>query len=285
MMKKILLALTLGLSLFSVPAHANQSPTIAIIDSGVVDTLFTNIVGEYCVVEFFSCPNGKSTMEGTGAANLPVSTNATLTHGTEMASIINKINPAVNILPIRIVGLTSTNLPAIYTNQSVKLALDWIVANRVRYNIKVVNISQGRIFAGCAVPDGLAADVATLKANGTTVVAATGNNADRTAMMSPACLPDVVSVGATDNPDPGTTGKAWDPTAIPKIATYSNGNAQTTYYTNGRYYALQPNGTTKFTVGTSCASAALSAWISNHSTITTSVASNQWLTGKYVFIN
>jgi Subtilase family len=284
-MKRVLLALTIGLSLFSVPAHADQTPTIAIIDSGVNDSLFTNIVGEYCVVEFFSCPNGKSTMEGTGAANLPVSTNATLTHGTEMASIINKVNPATKILPIRIVGLTATNLPAIYTNQAVKLALDWLVANQSKYNVKVVSISQGRIFAGCAVPDGMSADIDALKAKGVTVVAATGNDANRTAMMSPACLPNVVSVGATDNADPGTTGKAWDPTAAPKIATYSNGNAQTTYYTNGRYYALEPNGTTKFTVGTSNACAAMAAWISNHPVITTTTASNQWLTGKYVFIN
>jgi hypothetical protein len=55
-MKRVLLALTIGLSLFSVSAHADQPPTIAIIDSGVNDSLFKNIVGEYCVVEFFSCP-------------------------------------------------------------------------------------------------------------------------------------------------------------------------------------------------------------------------------------
>lgn len=283
-MKKRLFAALLVVGATITPVHADSTPTIAIIDSGINDSLFKNVVAEYCVVEFYSCPNGKSTMEGTGAANLPISTNASLTHGTEMASVINKVNPNVNIIPIRIIGLTANNLPALYTNQSVKLALDWVVANQSKYNIKVVNISQGRIFAGCAVPDGLAADVATLKSVGTTVVAATGNDANRTAMMSPACLPDVVSVGATDNPDPGVSGKAWDPTATPKIATYSNGNAQTTYYTNARYYTLQPNGTTKFTLGTSNASAAMSAWIAGHTTITTTTASNQWLTGKYVLI-
>ena len=103
-------------------------------------------------------------------------------------------------------------------------------------------------------------------------------------MMSPACLSNVVSVGATDNPDPGTTGKAWDPNAKPTIATYSNGNAQTTYYTNGRFYTLQPNGSRKFTVGTSNATAAISAWLLSHPNPTSTVASNQWLTGKYVFI-
>ena len=282
-MKKLI---AISVLLFSVmtPAHADTKPAVAIIDSGVVDSLFPNIVGEYCVVEFFSCPNGKNTMDGVGAANLPVSTNTGLTHGTEMASIINQVNPSVNIVPIRIIGLTSTNLPAIYTNQAVKLALDWIVANQSKYNIQTVNISQGRIFAGCAVPDGLSADVDALKAKGVRVVAAAGNDANRTSMMSPACLSNVVSVGATDNPDPGTTGKAWDPNAKPTIATYSNGNAQTTYYTNGRFYTLQPNGSRKFTVGTSNATAAISAWLLSHPNPTSTVASNQWLTGKYVFI-
>ena len=116
------------------------------------------------------------------------------------------------------------------------------------------------------------------------VVAATGNDGNRTAMFAPACLPNVISVGATDNPDPGTTGKTWDPKAKPTIATYSNGNDQTTYYTNGRYNTLQPSGKTKFMVGTSNASAAMSAFLLNHQVTATSVASNQWLTGKYVFI-
>ena len=283
-MKRALLALTIGLSLFSAPVHASPAPSIAIIDTGVVDSLFSNIVGEYCVLEFFTCANGQTTMDGVGAANVPVSTNTTLTHGTEMASIISQVAPTAKIVPIRIVGIAANGLPTIYTNKAVKLALDWIIANQAKYNIKIVNISQGKIFAGCAVPDGMADDVTKLNALGVTVVAATGNDANRTAMMSPACLPNVVSVGATDNPDPGTTGKAWDPTATPKIATYSNGNAQTTYYTNGRFYALQPNGTTKFTVGTSVASAAMSGWLFTHPTPITTTASNQWLTGKYVLI-
>ena len=282
-MKRALLALTIGLTTLS-PAHADVPPSIAVIDSGQPDALFNNIVGEYCVVEMFLCPNGKSTMEGPGAANIAPSTNLTLTHGTEMNSIINQVNPSTKIVSIRIVGITTLGNPALYSNKAVKMALDWVILNQTKFNIKVVNISQGKVFAGCVVPDGLAEDVTLLASKGVTVVAATGNDANRTAMMSPACLPNVVSVGATDNPDPGTTGKTWDPTAKPTIAFYSNGNAQTTYYTNGRFYTLQPNGTTKFMVGTSNASAAMSAWLLSNPNPVTSVASNQWLTGKYVLI-
>ena len=282
-MKRTLIAVALLLTC-ATPAHADVPASIAVIDSGAPAGLFNNIVGEYCVVEFFTCPNGKATMEGPGASSIPVSTNMTLTHGSEMMSIMNVVEPSTKLVSIRIVGLTATNLPAVYTLAAVKSALDWIILNQAKYNIKIVNISQGRIFAGCAVPAGLAEDVTALKALGVTVVAATGNDSNRTAMMSPACLPNVISVGATDNPDPGTTGKTWDPKAKPYIARYSNGNDQTTYYTNGRYNTLQPNGKTKFMVGTSNAAAAMSAYLLNHPNPTTTTASNEWLTGKYVFI-
>ena len=245
--------------------------------------MFNNIVGEYCVVEYYTCPNGKTTMEGPGSSNIAPSTNLNLTHGTEMMSIINQVNPLAKLVSIRIIGINN-NMPAIYSLNAVKSALDWVVANQVTYNIKVVNISQGKIFAGCAVPAGLAEDVTALVAKGVKVVAATGNDSNRTAMMSPACLPDVISVGATDNPDPGTSGKAWDPNAKPYIARYSNGNAQTTYYTNGRFITLQPSGKTKFMVGTSNASAAMSGWLLSNPTPVTTTVSNDWLTGKYVLI-
>ena len=150
-MKRTLIAVALLLTC-ATPAHADVPASIAVIDSGAPAGLFNNIVGEYCVVEFFTCPNGKATMEGPGASSIPVSTNMTLTHGSEMMSIMNVVEPSTKLVSIRIVGLTATNLPAVYTLAAVKSALDWIIINQAKYNIKIVNISQGRIFAGCAVP-------------------------------------------------------------------------------------------------------------------------------------
>ena len=291
-MKKILLAIALLVGL-ATPVHADQPQSIAVIDSGVVTSQFPNIITEVCILEYSMCPNGKAQMEGVGAANIAPSTNTTLTHGTEMLSIISKVNPNAKLIPIRIVGVTPEGYPYLYSNDAVKLALDWVVANRAKYNITVVNVSQGRIFAGCQVPNGTAQDVATLKANNVAVIGATGNDSNRTAMHSIACLPDVVSVGATDNPDPGSSGKTYDPKAKPYIARYSNGNAQTSFYLNARWVVLQPNGLTKFMVGTSNATAAMSGWWSlnrkatwqdtyNYMVSTSTPASNEWLTGKYV---
>lgn len=291
-MKKVLLAIALLVGL-ATPVHADQPQSIAVIDSGVVTSQFPNIITEVCILEYSMCPNGKAQMEGVGAANIAPSTNTTLTHGTEMLSIISKVNPNAKLIPIRIVGVTTEGYPYLYSNDAVKLALDWVVANRAKYNITVVNVSQGRIFAGCQVPNGTAQDVATLKANNVAVIGATGNDSNRTAMHSIACLPDVVSVGATDNPDPGSSGKTYDPTAKPYIARYSNGNAQTSFYLNARWIVMQPNGKTKFMVGTSNATAAMSGWWSlnrkatwqdtyNYMVSTSTAANNEWLTGKYV---
>ena len=259
------------------PAHAAQPQAIAVIDSGVNTALFTNIVDEVCILEYNNCPNGQRKMDGPGAAN-------TGNVGT---------NPSVNLSPIRIVGIVSPNVPYIYTNNAVKMALDWVIANRVKYNITVVNISQGAIFAGCQVPAGTEADLIALKAADVAVIAATGNNSNRTAMFSIACLPEAVSIGATDNPDPGSSGKPYDVNAQPTIANYSNGNAQTSFYLNARWYVTEPNGTTKFLVGTSNATAAMSAWwaLNNQGTFASTYAwmssksiptSNSFLSGRFI---
>lgn len=289
---KRLLAVILLIASTTVPAHADPAPTIAVIDMGFNTSLYSDsVVAEACFVEFSTCPNGKTSMEGTGASTLPFFTSTTLNHGTQMISVIKSVNPSAKLVLIRIVGVTTSGLQLLYTNKAVKMGLDWVVANRAKYNISVVNVSQGGIFSNCAVPAGTADVVSQLKANNVPVIAATGNNSNRTAINSIACLPDVVSVGATDNPDPGITGKAYDKNAKPYIARYSNGDPTVDFYLNGRWYVKNYDGSTKFMTGTSNATASLSAWWllnrkdtfdATYSSFPTVPASNEWLTGKYI---
>jgi len=297
-MRKLLLALVVGATLVS-PAHASAQPTVVLIDSGVNDSLFSsNIVHEVCFIENTSCSNGKSSMEGVGAAQqVTTSTNAEVNHGEQMLSIMVKVNPSIQVIPIKIVGVTALGNPYLYSLASIKTSLDWVVANQAKYNIGVVNISQGAIFAGCAVPAGLQDDINTLQGENVQVVAATGNTSNRTQVFAPACLPNVISVGATDNPWGGMQPYAWDPKASPAIGLYSNGNAQTTLYSNARYFVTNDNGSVKFMAGTSNATAAVSAWLSlnrganwtatynNLLTSASGTAKNQWLSGRYLFIN
>lgn len=257
-MKRAIVFLVAVLGWVVYPAQAAPTQSIAVIDVGANTSLFNNIVTEVCIVEMFSCPNGKPFMEGTGAANTGVPNNKSLDHGTNMLSIINKVNPNVGLIPIRIVTTNSSGTLGLYSNAAVKMGLDWVAANRVKYNIVAVSVSQGKIFDNCKVPAGTAEVVSTLKANNVPVIAAAGNNSDVKNIMSIACSSDVLSIGATDNPDPGVSGIAYCKTCAPTIARYSNGNP--TFYTNGRWYVTQGNGSTKFTVGTSNATAAIAAW-------------------------
>jgi hypothetical protein len=295
-MKKVLLVAALVASSLT-PAYAQPTQTVVVIDTGVNTALFKNIVTEVCILEYSNCANGKQFMEGKGAANTGVVQNKALNHATEMISIITKVNPAVNIIPIRIVGITDKGNPYLYSNNAVKQALDWVVANFAKYNITAVNVSQGKVFDNCRVPAGTAEAVAILKANNVAVIGASGNDGNRKAMHSIACLADVISVGATDNPHPGSSGIAYDAKAKPTIARYSNGNAQTSFYLNARMYVLQSNGTQRFTVGTSNATAAVTGLVTLNrkpsvaetkatlDSLSTMTASNEWLSGKYIFLN
>jgi hypothetical protein len=189
-----------------VPVQAETPPAVVVIDTGTNTSLFKDSIAyEVCLVTSFRCPNGKMTMEGTGAANIPVTTNKALNHGTQMVSLVLRFNPTAKIIPIRIVGISPSGTPGFYTMDDVQNALNWVVANRVKHNIAVVNLAQGAVFTGCKVPAGMAANIATLKAANVPLITAVGNNSNRKDVFSPACLPDAVSVGATDNPWPGIT--------------------------------------------------------------------------------
>jgi len=279
-----------------VPTHAEVAPSIAVIDTGTTPSLFGDkIVAEYCVVESYTCANGKTSMEGAGASALPAFKDKALDHGTQMLSIIAKVNPSAKLLPIRIVGVNPNGNAGLYTLDSVKLALDWVIANQAKYNIAVVNISQGRVFADCRVPAGMVEQIATLKARNVAVISATGNDGNKTAINSPACIGDVVAVGATDNPWAGSEPYAWDSAAKPYIARYTNVSSALDFYANGRWFVTNANGTTKFTAGTSNATASMSGlWLlkrqasvdATYAAIValSTTASNESVTGKYVLI-
>jgi hypothetical protein len=287
-----LLALVLLLVGISVPAQAN-TPTVAIIDVGFNSTLFSNNVAyEVCIVSVATCPNGTKFQEGVGAATVPVNSLAAFAHGTTMLSILTTVNPDVKVVLIRILGLQPNGRAGAYTIDDITTALRWVVNNASRLNIKAVSLSQGKVNAPCRATPELIGAVSSLKQQEVAVIASTGNEKNRTNIAVPACIDDVISVGATDNPAL-RGGEAWDKNATPTIALYSNGNASTDFYTNGRFFHTAMNGSRQFAVGTSNATAAFAGWWmknlkstinETYSSITTTTTSNQWLTGRYVLI-
>lgn len=299
-MKKIVVLFLVGFFAAQVPVAvpAEIPPAIAVIDTGTNSSLFKDsIATEVCVISSYKCPNGKLFMEGPGAANIAVTTNKDLNHGTQMISVVTRVNPAAKIIPIRIMGITPAGNLGLYSLDDVKAALDWIITNQAKYNIAVVSLAQGRIFANCKVPTGMTEQVAKLKSLNVPVIAAVGNDGNHTAVMSPACLPDVVAVGATDNPHPGVQGIAYDVKAVPYIARYSNGaTGQTDFFLNARWYTRQLDGSMRFTVGTSNATSAMAGyWLLNlkesfdatYAGILagTTEIKNEFQTGRYITID
>lgn len=299
-MKKLvsLVVVMSGMFAIQLPVQAAEiAPSIAVIDTGTDPALFPGkIVAEACFLENSTCANGKPVMEGPGASYIAPTTNKALAHGTQMLSVIAKVNPAANLIPIKIVERTAAGNPYLYTLASVKQALDWVIANREKYNIAVVSLSQGGIKTGCRVPDGMVAQFATLKAANVPVVVSIGNNSSKVESNAPACIPDAVAVGATDNPWPGIQPIPFDSKAKPYIARYNNVSSAVDFYANARWYVTNRDGSRKFEVGSSTATASVAAWwllnrkesfdaTYKYLSDNAGVASNEWFTGKYIFID
>lgn len=297
-MKRVFISLFVSISIVlgMTPSTASQAPTVAIIDVGFNTSLFpNNVVYEVCIISNALCPNGKRFQEGTGASNVGSAAPSQFAHGTTMLSVLTSVNPKAKVVTIRILGLNTNGRVGGYTIDDVNVALAWVTQNHERLNIKAVSISQGKVNGNCRVVPDFITKVTALKAADVAVIASAGNERNRSNMSVPACIEDVVSVGATDNPHPGIQAIAWDPTASPTIAHYSNGSPSTDFYTNGRFFHLGQDGSRQFSVGTSNSAAAFagwwmknlkSSWNETYESIASqaSSASNAWLRGRYVLI-
>lgn len=146
-------------------------------------------------------------------------------HGTHVAGLIagdgsasggayTGVAPGASIIDVRVIGSTgSTNV------STVLRGMQWVVANRATYNIRVANMSLGATPTTSYKNDPLATGVEVLTFSGVTVVAAAGNSGPGgTTIATPGYDPFVITVGAID--DSGTTTLADD-----TLATWSSRGA------------------------------------------------------------
>lgn len=251
-MKKVVGILSvLFIAAFLPATSANVKPSIAIIDTAI-DTgaahLSGKVVQEVCVMETPRCPNGKTFMEGTGAASLPATQvyKGGFDHGTIMASVALQANPDINIVFIRIVPMASNGNTGIYTDRAVDLALDWVISNKTKFNIVAVSASVGRnnfksLTNYCPINPTLQQDIISLQSLGTAVVFAAGNKYDYDRVDFPACIPQAIAIGSVEKTE--------------RIALHSNGGADIDFYVLGDYSTP-----VKRAVGTSAATAAFAGY-------------------------
>ncbi len=87
------------------------------------------------------------------------------------------------------------------TEQNIQDGLEWILAHREKFNIKIVNISAGGDFEQSYLHDSLSQTVEECVANGLTIVCAVGNagHLPTHPVFPPASSPSAISVGGLDD--------------------------------------------------------------------------------------
>jgi hypothetical protein len=220
-----LVALTLALPTTAHAALKNQTidskPSLAIIDTAVdtsIPEFADKIVYEVCFIEWSTCPNGKTFMEGPGSAGMPLSfmQKNGFNHGTQMVSSALQTNPNMNVVFIRIVGNTANGSRQVVGEQAVVSALQWVNDNRVKFNIQALSMSQGtsNFLNGanyCPITPNTNSAVALLKNNGIPSFFPVGNSKNYKRIDWPSCIPDSIAISATMPGDAIATYANFDP--------------------------------------------------------------------------
>ena len=194
------------LGIGGIPGVTGQGVGVAVIDSGI--TVHTALKGKV-VASVSMLANDPSTADEYG-------------HGTHVAGIIagartsttslypSGIAPGVQLINIRVLGDNGAGFTS-----DVIAGIDWAIANRSRYNIRVINLSLGHPVMEPAATDPLCEAVRRAVSAGIVVVAAAGNSGQSDGgvrvmggILSPGNSPYAITVGAVDTK--GTTSRNDD---------------------------------------------------------------------------
>jgi serine protease AprX len=164
---------------------------IAIVDSGVTAT--ADFSGRLTRVQLPGQPSIEDTYgHGTFVAGVAA--------GVSADGRYAGIAPGASLYAVNV-----NDASGVYTS-NVILGLDWIDANRLAYNIRVVNISLSETTTSSYLSSPLDSAVERLWSHGVVVVVSAGNRGPNTMQYAPANDPFAIAVGAVDNAGTLTTG-------------------------------------------------------------------------------
>jgi serine protease AprX len=176
-----------------------QGVGVAIVDSGVYPhpDLAGRIVAS---IDFTTAsPTVSSTSSGDPGGHGTHVAGLVAGDGTASGGAFTGVAPRANIINVRVIDANgSSNVSTILRG------LQWVLANRATYNIKVVNLSLGATPAASYKSDLMATAAEVLNFAGVTVVVSAGNTGPLAGTVTtPGTDPYVVTVGALD--DNGTS--------------------------------------------------------------------------------
>ncbi len=169
---------------------APQAPTVAVFDSGIDSAKTADFGGRVVARANFSSVEPNVTGDPNG-------------HGTMVAGIVagqsqkyGGVAPNAKLVDVRVASSTGEA-----RTSDIVAAVDWVLANKSTYNIRVANFSLVGNGATSFRYDPFDKAVEKLWLSGITVVAAVGNNGSSTGPVgigAPANDPFVITVGAID---------------------------------------------------------------------------------------
>ncbi|CEN56265.1 IPTL-CTERM sorting domain-containing protein [Candidatus Methylopumilus turicensis] len=144
-------------------------------------------------------------------------------HGNNVAGTIIGVAPGSKIAAINVFDTAS----GAYSNDIIS-AINWGISNQGKYNIASINLSLGgdtKYTSPCS-NDWSSSTITSAKTAGISVVIAAGNGGYTDGLISPACSPDAVSVGAVYDSNEGGiswgTGCTDATTAADQVVCFSN---------------------------------------------------------------
>jgi serine protease AprX len=200
------------------PGYNGAGVTVAVIDSGIAPhtALDTRVVARANFVSFESAAiTGDPYGHGTHVAGIIAGNTSASKYVTP--AFAGGSAPGVKLVDVRVLGSTGVG----YTSDVIA-GIDWAVANRTKYGIRVINLSLGHVVTEPAAIDPLCQAVARAVNAGVVVVASAGNYGVTSTgapvlggISSPGNSPYAITVGAIDTK--GTVDRSDD-----EVAAYSS---------------------------------------------------------------
>jgi serine protease AprX len=203
--------------LSSTPGYTGTGIGVAVVDSGISphSAIADRIIARVNLVSWEGPSTGDPYGHGTHVAGIIGGSTTAAKYVTP--AFAGGSAPAVRLIDVRVLGSNGMG----YTSDVIA-GIDWAVANRVRYNIRVINLSLGHAVAESSVTDPLCLAVQRAVKAGVVVVASAGNYGLTSAgapvlggITSPGNSPYALTVGAIDTA--GTVDSSDD-----KVAPYSS---------------------------------------------------------------